>query len=179
MQRLFGRYIGEKNLNIGCGKNIEPDFVNLDLRGEVDVIQDLEYGLPPDRFGKNSWDLVFASHVMEHITNFVPLIRDIHSILKPGGHLIAITPYCSSDDAWDPPDHVRAFSENTWHYFNRDLYKGDHAGSYWSDIDFDLDVVLINLISRPEFRNDPDIEFKKKHYRNIIQEMQAILRKRG
>lgn len=176
MSTLFGKYIGEANLNIGCGHNIEPAFVNLDKQGglEVDVLHDLENGLP-EEFKDNSFDLVFASHVMEHIVNLTPLMRDIHRVLKPGGYFIAVTPYCSSDDAWDAPDHVRAFSENTWHYFNRKLYKGDHAGSYWTEIDFDLNVVEIILVPMPEFRKDLEIEFKKKHYRNIIQEIHAIL----
>ena len=53
----------------------------LPLEG-VDIVHNLENGLSfiPD----NSVDEITSSHVLEHISNFENLMRDIHRILKKG-----------------------------------------------------------------------------------------------
>jgi len=90
LPRLFGKYIGEVNLNIGCGHNIEPAFINIDKHGDpalLDYVHDLETGLPKE-IASDSVDLVFSSHVMEHIRNLTGLMRDCHRVLKPGGEAL-------------------------------------------------------------------------------------------
>jgi SAM-dependent methyltransferase len=133
----------------------------------------------PLPFEANSFDCVLGSHIFEHITNLVPLVEDIHRILKPGGHLIAVTPYGSSDNAWDNPQHVRGFTEHTWLYFDQGMYVGDNAGNGATEgYRGDFTVVQTMLVPCPEFATDPEIEFKKRHWRNVIQEIHAVLRKK-
>lgn len=45
-------------------------------------------------FKPNSFDLVLLCEVIEHMTNYPPtlLLAKIHTILKPGGHLLITTP---------------------------------------------------------------------------------------
>lgn len=112
---LFGAYLGVDNLYLGCARNHEQGFTNLDISANVgaDVVHDLE--VLPLPFATASFDCVFGSHVFEHIhkERFLPLVEDLRRILRPGGYLISVTPYCSSDDAIDNPFHFRAFSEIT------------------------------------------------------------------
>lgn len=189
VMQYFGAHVGgddAKRLNLGCGRHPEPGFINLDRVGGfgADVVFDLErcgepaFGLTRIPFEANTFDCVLASHVLEHIRNLIPLMRDIHRVLKPGGKLCIASPYASSDDAWEDPTHVRAFTEMSWHYFNRRLYeKKGHGGSYPSDVDFEFGIVNVSLVARDDIANLPDLDSKKRFMRNIIKEMQAVLRK--
>jgi SAM-dependent methyltransferase len=138
----------------------------------------------------DSVDLVIASHVLEHISNIITLMREIHNILKPGGHLIALTPYASSNDAWEDITHVRAFTENSWIYFDRRTHETDgHHGSYQSCVDFIFEAESITLTPfqfRLEMLDDLGLKTSQdrhrvlsdwiKRERNVIQEMVAILK---
>jgi SAM-dependent methyltransferase len=192
VREMFGRWIGPTGamrLNLGCALNPESGFVNLDLdaRATAQVFHDLE--TLPLPFADATFDCVLGSHVFEHIRNFIPLVSDLHRILKPGGHLIAVTPYVSSDDAWDSPHHVRAFSENTWHYLSRDLYERtslEHAGrGAYQGFEYKRwRVVQITLVPYPdlnltgnEAERKLELEVKKRFMRNVIREIHAVLQK--
>ena len=47
-------------------------------------------------FPKNTFDVVFLSHVIEHVPNPVELLVECRRILKPNGFLIALTPNANS-----------------------------------------------------------------------------------
>lgn len=176
-REIFGKYFGPKMLNVGCANNKEDGFINIDSNSEVspDVLHDLEY--PPLPFGESSIDLILGSHVFEHIRNIFQMVEDFHYVLKPGGHLIAITPYGSADSSWENPHHVRGFSEMTWHYFDQDTYgKSDAGNGAAQGYAGNFKVVETHLVPYPEFLNDPEIEFKKRHWRNVIKELQVVLK---
>jgi SAM-dependent methyltransferase len=188
VERAFGPYLGGPSahrLNLGCGRSVEPGFRNLDrvVGAGVDIVQDLEVYGQLGRFAlplapPGSLDFVLASHVLEHIQHLIPLMRAIHAALKPGGHLGLVAPYASSDDAWEDPTHVRAFTEKSWAYFDRRLYeRPDHYGSYTSDVDFCFEVESLYLVPYEAVVNDPDLENKKRYLRNIIREQIVVLRK--
>ena len=180
-QSMFAQFIGKENLNLGCALNPEPGFINLDMdpRVKPDVRHNLEY--TPLPFDDNTFDCILGSHVFEHIVNLIALVYDLGRILKPGGFLISITPYLSSDDATDSPHHVRVFSESTWAYFSKRLYEyeGAHSGrgAYQGGQYRDWGIVETNFAPYPEFIDDPEIEFKRKHWRNVIQELHVVLQR--
>jgi 2-polyprenyl-3-methyl-5-hydroxy-6-metoxy-1,4-benzoquinol methylase len=76
-----------------------------------------EAGLPDAVF-----DVVTMSHVIEHVSDPVALLKVCHRILKPSGVLIAVTPNINSlahrwfGSCWlalDPPRHLHLFSPTT------------------------------------------------------------------
>ena len=83
-----------KLLNIGCGENVYPQFVNLDFywRPGIDVCMDItKQGYPiPD----GSMEGVYTEHCLEH----VPLeagtknLAEIYRVLRPGGTLRIVVP---------------------------------------------------------------------------------------
>lgn len=81
-----------KLLNIGCGYNYHPDWINLDLyRSEFVKYYDIKNKLP---FADNSVDVVYHSHVLEHLNkvdgkNF---IFDCCRVLKTGGVIRVVVP---------------------------------------------------------------------------------------
>jgi ubiquinone/menaquinone biosynthesis C-methylase UbiE len=194
LQELFGPYLAldrpdAVRLNVGCGRNTEPGFVNLDRVGGhgADVVYDLETAavtaLP---FATSSVDTILCSHVLEHVTAIIPAMRELHRILKPGGALIALTPYASSNDAVEDPTHVRFFTENSWIYFDRRTHESDgHAGSYPSAVDYIFETVSTNFVPMPEYRHlvtsgtPQDLEVLRqliRSARNVVQELQVVLR---
>lgn len=185
--QMFGAYLGVKNLNLGCAKNHQLGFVNLDMNPAVnpDVLFNLEHCAPGSLpFESGSFDCVLGSHVFEHITNLVELMAELHRILRPGGHVIAVTPYLSSDDAWDSPHHVRAFSEQTWHYFSKTLYEVDHIAHAGFGASQGIDypcwrVHEVRFVPYPDLlgQTQEKLEFMKRHFRNVVKELHVVLQK--
>src|SRR5262249_23483695 len=78
---------GVDQLHLGCGARRVPGFLNVDVAGsELDV--DLASGELP--FNDESFNAVVSQHVIEHLDlehELLPLLRDIHRVLKPGAEL--------------------------------------------------------------------------------------------
>lgn len=108
---------GQRGLDVGCGPKKRPGFIGVDICAcpGVDVICDLEAGTLP--FAAESFDVVYAKHVFEHIHNFDALLAEISRILKPGGRLLVSVPYAGDLRAFQDPSHVRFFTLKTFEYF--------------------------------------------------------------
>ncbi len=95
--------------------HIGLDKYNLET---VDIIHDLE--TPPLPFPDNSFNIIIASHILEHIVNFYPLMQDLHRILKPNGVLKVKVPCLGG---FKMPDHKRFFSKDSFKEFRLDYSK--------------------------------------------------------
>ncbi len=111
-----------KILDIGCDgrkyrANPDDKIVGLDLYPDkdVDVVWDLEK--IPLPFKNNEFDMVTASHILEHINNFFSLIEEIHRVIKPGGVFKVWVPHASDLAAFGHVGHVRYFTVNTFSHF--------------------------------------------------------------
>jgi predicted SAM-dependent methyltransferase len=92
--REAGRYASQRNLRIqlGCGGQRKPGWVNVDLFADADVHLDLREPLP---FSDNSAAEVYAEHVLEHFSypgEVRPLLSEIARILAPGGVFKVVVP---------------------------------------------------------------------------------------
>lgn len=85
--------------------------MNLDITQPCNVVGDMDAGLP---FKDQSFDLVWAAHVLEHRPDLRKVQKELARILKRGGELNIIVPYFLSPDAWGDPTHCRAFSEDSF-----------------------------------------------------------------
>ncbi len=88
-------------------------------------------------YNNRSFDLVIANHILEHVTNDIQALSEIHRILKPGGYAILQTPFSprlhstwsdegiSSEDArliaYGQNDHVRLYGKDIFDRFAKDL----------------------------------------------------------
>ena len=93
-------------LNLGCGPDIRPGYVNSDLLG----------GEAPCDLRKFPWpwpdgcaDEILMWHVLEHLPDTYATMAEIKRILKPGGRFIGQVPFCFSQLAYRHPQHVRFF----------------------------------------------------------------------
>ena len=80
-----------KKLNIGCGKDYREGWVNLDYDNSIkaDVYHNLnKYPYP---FKENTFDIVVASQIIEHVFEQDRALEEIKRVLKPGGKFIMAT----------------------------------------------------------------------------------------
>src|SRR5579862_8754014 len=106
--------IKRKTLELGCGPNPNPDFINVDITnyGRKDIIvADLNTASLP--FPADEFDHVRAMMVLEHLTNLSHAIAEIHRVLKVGGTIELTVPHYSGTDAWSDPTHIRGFTSQT------------------------------------------------------------------
>jgi len=113
-----------KKLNIGCGTDIRKGFVNLDsvkLPG-VNVLHNLnKYPWP---FKDNTFDEVYASHVLEHVSDLIKTMKEIRRVSKNGAKIIIRVPHFSCGVSYRDPTHKRLFSYFTFDYFTDDCFYG-------------------------------------------------------
>jgi SAM-dependent methyltransferase len=116
-----------KRLNLGCGNNILPGFVNLDISPGpgVDVVFDLSKDLKkhPLPFKDGEFSLVLASHVLEHLDDTIGVMAEIYRVLRPGGVAIIRFPYYLHPNAWVDPTHKKCLTEDTFRYFTAEFSK--------------------------------------------------------
>jgi predicted SAM-dependent methyltransferase len=85
---------GKKFLNIGCGPEVEPEFINLDYfwHPKVDICWDITRKAYP--LEDNSLEGIFTEHCLEHISYEAGLknMKEFYRMLKPGGVVRIIVP---------------------------------------------------------------------------------------
>lgn len=119
-----------RKLNLGCGNDIREGYVNLDiakLQG-VDIVWDInKLPLP---FKKEEFDEILCNDVLEHV-EYIPLLKDLHRILKKGGIIKIRVPHFTSKNLYADPKHKHGFSSETFQFF---LEK--HNRNYYFDFSF-------------------------------------------
>jgi SAM-dependent methyltransferase len=137
-----------KILDIGCGlnkqkvSNQKDVVIGLDAVkvSGIDVVWNLEK--TPLPFKKNEFDVVYAKHVLEHVENVVPLIKDIHRIIKPGGKLVISVPHFTWSFAFWDLTHKHFFGVHSLDPF----IEGQEFN--WVKYEFSIDKPLFRLIKR-------------------------------
>jgi SAM-dependent methyltransferase len=124
--RKESNYIG-----VSCSKS-EIDFIN--KTGGKGKLHNLEEPLP---FKDNSFDCVFASHVLEHFTirEVEALMKEIKRVLKKEGIFIVFTPTDYNPSFWAEWSHVRPYNHGSLPGLLRDFEFRDIDWSY-PTIDF-------------------------------------------
>src|SRR5450432_2927841 len=81
-------------LNVGCGPNIFPYFINLDFdwTKKIDIVWDIRK--KPYPLKDDSLEGIFTEHCLEHISfaDCEKNLREFHRMLKPGGNLRIVVP---------------------------------------------------------------------------------------
>jgi len=100
----------KKRLDIGCGNNKMPGatYLDIDPKTNPDIVHNLDKF--PYPLADNSFDEIFAKHVIEHLEDPVGFMKEIARILKPGGTVYVETPHFSCRVAYSEPQHKRFFS---------------------------------------------------------------------
>jgi len=139
-------------LHLGCGNDYLEDWINVDNSPLVnpDLLIDLEDKHCLKMIEDNSIEEVRAYHVLEHIHNFIPLMKEIHRVCKKGAVIDIRCPFFSAWGMYNDPTHVRFFSTHTFDYFNLGNYS--HETNTNKDM-FEIEVKLNYAIGRMSFIN--------------------------
>ena len=117
-----------RGLDIGCGPRKRSGFIGADLVpvAGVDVICDLANGKWP--FADNTFDVVNASHVFEHIADLDFVLSETARVIKHGAKLQVSLPYAGDLRAFQDPTHVRFFTLKTFEYY---VAEGSRVGAWY------------------------------------------------
>jgi len=129
-------------LHLGCGNDYLEGYINCDISKEVNPDKIVNLEKIPLPFKENCIEEIIANHVLEHITNFIPLIHEFHRICKDKSLIKIKVPFYSSWGQFNDPTHVRFFTPFTFSYFN----KGNYSHEVGSKRDmFEIKKIKINF----------------------------------
>ena len=125
-----------RRLNLGSGKDIRDGWVNLDsarLPG-VNVVHDIEK--LPLPLVNDEFDEILCQDILEHI-EYIPVLKDLHRILKSGGKLEIRVPHFTSKNNFIDPTHKKRFSIYTFEMFIKNSpYAKAKEHDYYFDFHF-------------------------------------------
>lgn len=104
-------------LNLGCGMRRKDGYFGVDHLGlpNVDIVADLNQ--PLTELPDGCVEKIFTRHTLEHVENFLPLMAELHRVMRPNGRLEITVPHFSNPYGYSDPTHVRLFGLYTFFYF--------------------------------------------------------------
>ena len=179
-------------LNLGCGNQKHPGYVNVDFTSECspDQVWDLEN--TPWPWESDSIEAVLASHSLEHIGAdprvFKEVIRELYRVCMNGAELTVKVPHPRHDDFITDPTHVRVITPAVFSMFdkrlNREWIESGAAntplGIYWNvdfeikRIEYSLDEPYRSQVARGELSSE-QIAVIARERNNIVKEITILL----
>lgn len=137
-----------------CGLDVSEDALNFSRsRGEFNLIRANADDLP---FKHNSFDVVCALDVLEHIEDDINAMKEIHRVLKPSGNLILTVPAFMF--LWGRHDEA---ANHKRRYYKRSIIKTlESCGflidrcTYWNFLLFPAVALIRPLMNRCYCTND-------------------------
>ncbi len=132
---------GLKILDVGCGRRKSPGALGIDFIADTqaDIVHDLNRF--PWPLEDNQFDVIIASHVLEHMKDFFKAMEEIHRIAKPKAVVKIITPYFTDSSSFRDPSHY-------WHLTTRtfELFDPQFSTAYFTKAKFKtLKVYVVTL----------------------------------
>jgi len=129
-----------KKLNLGCGEFPKVGYVNVDWNSAVksDVAHDLN--ILPYPFPGNSFSLVEADHVLEHLTSPFAVMKEIWRVAQDQAMVIIRVPHFSR--GFSHPEHKRGFDFTFPLYFQK-TFKGGYQG-----VEFELKKMKLSWFAQ-------------------------------
>ncbi len=107
-------------LDVGCGRNKYPGSIGIDVNPDTaaDVLGDLDR--PPYPFRDNSFDEVRVVHVIEHVSDILKTMKELHRITRPGGTIVVVTPHYTDFSSFCDPTHRWHLNSFSFRHFGED-----------------------------------------------------------
>ncbi len=159
-------------LDIACGQNKQKGFKGVDIApGEgVDFVLDLEQ-YPWTPFKDNSCDEIVISHYLEHVKDFMKFMDEVYRICQDGAIVRIISPYYTSIRAWQDPTHVRAISEATFLYTDKNWRVANKLDHYPMKCNFQV-TNMVTFINEPwNTKSEEAKQFAARHYWNVVSDI--------
>ena len=176
-------------LNLGCGEDHKPGYVNVDKYGNPDLIHDLEKF--PWPWEDCSVGEILLKHVIEHLgertETYLNIVKELYRICCPGAKVYIMVPHPRHDDFSDDPTHVRMvtpqglslFSKRKNHEWIERGFSNTPLGIY---LDVDFEIINVEHIFDPVWaeilKNKDNIFISQaiKRYNNVVREIRMIIK---
>jgi SAM-dependent methyltransferase len=177
-ERVQGFEARARVLNLGCGNEYIPGWINLDSRGRK-----LDQTFPFEQIGSHtlpfeddSVDGIYMSHSLQRVHDVAALMRELHRVARPGARLFIRVPHGASTLAMSDPRSVRPWFEDSFDNLSVQNSHDPSAGYDWHLQDRTLMVAPDMLALDRE-----EAEVLIRSQRNVVQEMciTLIARKPG
>lgn len=120
-------------LHLGCGEDYHTDAWNVDANPDVNPDEVYNLNEFPWPWEAESWYIIRAYHLFEHLTDMETALRESERLLRPGGFLVLKLPM--GNDAVADPDHEWG-NGFPWTWRTPEFYTGKR---HW-DVDVGLTV---------------------------------------
>ncbi|MBM3834218.1 MAG: hypothetical protein FJ403_13310 [Verrucomicrobia bacterium] len=183
-----------KKLNLGCGNQIVPGYINVDKFGRPDVRFDLETF--PWPWEESSVEEVILNHVLEHLGQttqiYLSIIQELHRICAPGAKVRIAVPHPRHNDFISDPTHVRAITLEGLALFSKETNRAlkqrgcaDSPLAEYLNVDFKIvsqDYIIDDIwiekfkklqVSEKELEEQFDHAIRS--YNNVVKEIRVVL----
>jgi hypothetical protein len=171
-------------LNLGCGQNKLPGYVNVDSQPAAapDVNWDLE--VMPWPWAAGEVKEVVMNHVLEHLgadpAVFIGIFRELYRVCAPGAVVKIAVPHPRHDHFLGDPTHVRVVTPEVLSLFSKkncaSWAKSGAANTplaLYADVDFELRET--KFIVEPQYASKPNVMDLARHWNNVVQEIRMEL----
>ena len=136
-KEVRGNNPNTKIIDLGCSMAKLEGAIGIDLRAHprirksltTDIIGDINDPFP---IKSNSFDLILANNIIEHVQNVVTTMEEIHRIGKKNSLVVIRTPHFSHPESYRDPTHRWHFTWESFDYF----IEGDPKSAMYTDRKF-------------------------------------------
>jgi len=123
-------------LNLGCGPWLfQEPWTNADLLSNIgaDIRVDINKKWP---WKVDTFDQIFANHVLEHGMDIQHMLRELWRVCKPGAFVQIRLPICTWTEYWDDLTHRSHWTEQTLTWYQQG--HPHHGALPFQDIEFEV-----------------------------------------
>jgi hypothetical protein len=179
-------------LNLGCGMNKRPGWVNVDRAAECapDRIVDLEQF--PWPFEDDVAEEALFHHSLEHLgaetDTYLGIFKELYRVCAAGAKVTIVAPHPRHDDFLGDPTHVRAVTPAGLALFskqkNEEWAKKGNANTplaLYLGVDFEFSRANYRLASPWRERAEKgqirqaELEEAIRSYNNVVREVETVL----
>ena len=150
-------------LNLGCGYKKLGDSINIDKNPKVNPDLILDFDIEKLPFEDNSIDKIYCHHILEHMKNFIFVMKEIYRVCKNNAIIEIICPHPNHSSFLDDPTHVQFLTPDTFYLFNKEMnlffIKNNFSNSCLA-LEHDVNFKVINT----ELQIDPKFEAMNKYF---------------
>jgi hypothetical protein len=177
-------------LNLGCGQNHLPDYINVDKMpaAKPDLVLDLEQkcssGLVFWPWENSSVDEVVLNHVLEHLGRdpevFIGIFQELYRVCRGGALVKIVVPDPRHDNFFGDPTHVRPVLPQTLTLFSKkncaSWAKSGAANTplaVYADVDFE--IKSCTRVVDPKFLDRKNLDELCNAWNNVVVEWKMVL----
>jgi len=130
-------------LDMGCGRTKRRGAIGVDrvkLPG-VDLVHNLNK--TPYPFKDNTFDEIYAIHIIEHMDSILATMEEIHRICKPRARVVVITPHHTDSISWQDPTHKWHLNSYSFSYFDPSYHTNHYTSVRFNTLRKEVELAKI------------------------------------